>query len=226
MTITSSLGPDGYTVSIPAPVSGAGIPFANLPSAASAGGGYIARVSDFGKLVTLESDGAYWRPRHGQQRLYGQNGSISAPLATLTGVTSGQFTLPETLTLPAGLIAPNSEVWGEFVVYRVGATATGLVQWRLGTSGTVADSVVYQATMASTTANTSRMIAEARFGAAAARFFAPLAAAFGGGGSTATGADRTTNVNTAAAMSVTCDLASANAADTFHLVGYDLWLKG
>lgn len=208
-------------------VSGAGIAWAGHATAVTAGAGALCKfaIGNSGG-VTMVSDGTYWRPFNGRARLYGRNGQIAAPLATLTGITAGAFTLPETLTIPAALIAPHSEVWANFEFFRTGATATALVQWRLGTAGTTSDLVVYQASMAATTSHQSRGYSAAKFGTATDRFWAPNASNMNGGGSQASGADRTSNVNTAAAMQITADIASANAADTFLLLAYSVWLEG
>ena len=207
-------------------VSGVGILWADRPTAAAAGNGALQWFSDIGGGSLWRSDGTNWRPANGRTRLYAKNGLIAAPLATLTGVTSGVFTLPETLTIPAGLIAPHSAVWGNFEIFRTGATATALVQWRIGTAGTTSDSIVYQSSMSATTNHQSRSYSAAKFGTGTDRFFAPNSSNMNGGGSQAAGVDRTTNVNTAAAMYATVDLSSANAADTFSLIAYSLWIEG
>ncbi len=217
---------DSDFAAVQALVSGVGILWADRPTAAAAGNGALQWFSDIGGGSLWRSDGTNWRPANGRTRLYAKNGLIAAPLATLTGVTSGVFTLPETLTIPAGLIAPHSAVWGNFEIFRTGATATALVQWRIGTAGTTSDSIVYQSSMSATTNHQSRSYSAAKFGTETDRFFAPNSSNMNGGGSQAAGADRTTNVNTAAAMYATVDLSSANAADTFSLIAYSLWIEG
>ena len=98
------------------PVSGAGnigpaTTFANLPSAASSAG-LTYRVTDVGPVGAGSlwiSDGTRWRTLGGRQLHCAAQGTIAAPLATLSGAT-GKFSLPAgdrvtsgSILLPVGL---------------------------------------------------------------------------------------------------------------------------
>lgn len=79
-------------------------------------------ATDIGPNGTLFAwDGTYWRPANGFAVVYGQYGTIAAPIATLTGNGTQQvFTLPELCLLPAGLLAPGSRLDVEAQVYKEG----------------------------------------------------------------------------------------------------------
>lgn len=99
--------------------------WATRPTAAPVASRYFA--TDIGPNGTLFSwDGTYWRPANGQALVYGAFGTISTPLATLTGNGTEQvFTLPELCLLPAGLLSPGSRLDVSAQMYKDGATHSG-----------------------------------------------------------------------------------------------------
>lgn len=194
---------------------------------ANANAGKRAVVTDFVSRPVVVSDGANWRPLNGRMRLYGRNGTVAAPLASFTGVTAGYFTLPQTLTIPAGIVAPHSEVWANFDIYKTGAGGTAGISMRLGTTGGATDGVFGSGTAAAASGQTVRLYSGARFSAATDRFLSTGYAAFNGGGSSVSSAfDRTTGVSTTASMVISLELSAANVADTIMLLGYSVWLEG
>jgi len=187
--------------------------------------GAVAFAWDIGERgIWLVADGTYWRPRNGRQIIVQRFGTLAAPLASLTGVASGVFALPKLPEFPAGLIAPNSRVTAQVDVARMGVNGTATLAVRLGTAGTTADSSIYQATMAATDALMAQIDQSARFGASATTFYTLINT--GQNAQATNGADRTTNVNTAAKMAGTVTISGANALDSFAVLGYSFALEG
>lgn len=182
-------------------------------------------VWDIGQAgVYLVSDGVNWRPRDGRQLLFQRFGDITAPLDTKTGATAHTLALPQTLLIPAGLIAPHSRVDFRGEVRRTTNTATASLNVRLGTAGTTADNTVYTASMAATAGMTAQVNQSARFGSATTRYVSMNNTNQNAQGNNLV--ERSTNVNTASDMRVTMDISGANTADTFTLIGYSLYLEG
>lgn len=176
------------------------------------------------KGIYLVSDGTYWRPRDGRQLLFQRFGDITAPLDTKTGAATLIFTLPQTLLIPGGLIAPHSRLDIRAEVRRTTATGGATLNLRLGTAGTTADQAIYSATLVGTAGLTAQINQSARFGSAATRYTSMNNTNQNAQGNTLV--ERTTNVNTANDMRVTIDLGGANVADTFTLIGYSVYLEG
>ncbi|MFZ5548082.1 MAG: hypothetical protein ACOZJX_05255 [Pseudomonadota bacterium] len=174
--------------------------------------------------IWLVADGTYWRPRDGRQPIVQRFGSLAAPLASLTGAASGVLALPKVPEFPAGLIAPNSRVVAQVDVARAGANGTATVAVRLGTAGTTADSSLYQASMAATDGLIAQIHQSARFGVSATSFYSLLNT--NQNAQATNGADRSTNVNTAAKMTCNVTISSANTLDTFSVLGYSILLEG
>lgn len=176
------------------------------------------------------SDGSNWRPLNGNVLLYSQNGSLTTPISSLTGAAAGTFVLPggaSSLVIPAGMCFNGAAVGGEFVFYRTTATATSNVQFRLGTAASTADGMISTATMTAAANHSSRVISMARFGSSTSAYNAAGYTNYGGGASNPSAiADRTSNVNTAAAMYATADYSAGNAADVFQLISYKVWFEG
>lgn len=112
--------------------------WAARPTAAPVASRYFA--TDIGPNGTLFSwDGAYWRPANGQALVYGAFGTISTPLATLTGNGFEQvFTLPELCLLPAGLLPIGSRLDVSAQLYKDGAAHNGSVYGFLANTPTPA----------------------------------------------------------------------------------------
>jgi hypothetical protein len=182
-------------------------------------------VWDIGQAgVYLVSDGANWRPRDGRQLLYQRFGDTTAPLDSKPGAASMSFALPQTLVIPAGLIAPHSRLDVRAEVRRTTATATATLNLRLGTAGSTADNTLYTASLAATAGLTAQVNQSARFGSVATRYTSMNNTNQNAQGNNLV--ERSTNVNTAADMRVTFDMSAANTADTFTLLGYSVYLEG
>ncbi len=206
------------------PVSEDWVPtWPDLPAAASVVPPRVYTVLADGSQ--WRTDGTRWRPAAGRGRGVQRCGSVAAPLVTLTGVTAGSFALPIVPEFPAGMIAPHSRVYVEAMVRRLSAAGTALVQARLGTTGSPSDSTIYSLSTGAIAGTDIRISSMAIFGSSATSFSSPNSISENGSGASLF-ADRSANVDTSSAMSVTIGVASANAGDSFSLVYYNVWLEG
>ena len=193
-----------------------------LPAAASVVPGRTYTVLADGSQ--WRSDGAWWRPVNGRVLIAQRCGSNGAPIATLTGVTTGLFTLPLVPIIPAGMIAPHSTVRIDARLRRLTATATASAQVRFGTAGDVADSLCGAVFMAATANVDANPIGTAIFGTSTTSFFSGMTSSLNAA-STAASADRTTQISAAAPMYVSIGMGGANAADQFALLSYSVSLE-
>ena len=216
-------------VGIKDPVSGGYMYFGGVSHlwaarpAAAGNSGQVIRVSDVGTGLGGShwvSDGTYWRPVGGSVVIAAQSGSLATPVSSFTGVTSSQFTPVKQPVIPAGMLIPTqSSIEIEASFRRTGATATATINVHLGTAKTSGDNPAYSFTFAATNlldmlANPSVFVAET------GRVSTTNWQTRGGSGNTSVTIDRTGNINTAAEMGITFSISSANAADSFALIGY------
>lgn len=161
--------------------------------------------------------GAAWLWR-GSVTIAQEAGLIASPLATRT--SDGAFAV--TITVPAGSLTGKCRLRIEAYCKRTGATtAAATFTAYLGTAGTVSDSTVGSVSINQTDGHVGRMDTSAYFdGVSTTSFLAggtSVPQSSTGGGSVAT---RTTNVNTAAAMTVTLAMSSVNATDSYALLNF------
>jgi hypothetical protein len=161
--------------------------------------------------------GSAWMWR-GSVTVAQEAGLIASPLATRT--SDGAFAV--TITVPVGALIGKCRLRIEAYVKRTGATtAAATLTAYLGTAGTTSDSSVGSVSINQTDGHVGRMDTSAYFdGSSATSFLAGGTAApqsSTGGGSVAT---RTTNVNAAAAMTVTLAMSSVNATDSYALLSF------
>lgn len=194
---------------------------------ASASSGVVIKVTDVGTTGSSGSfwisDGVYWRPINGSVILAAQKGSITTPISTLSGVTSGIFTV-DPIIVPAGSLVPGrSQLELSFKVRRTGATATAILSTYLGTAKTASDANMYAISMAATTlldVQGCPIIDISETG----RVISSNYSAMGSSGGANAFLERTTNINTLAEMGMTIGISAANAADSFSLLSYELKL--
>jgi hypothetical protein len=188
--------------------------------------GQVKRITDLGGAggTLFMWDGTVWRPSAGGICIKQRWGTVASPIDTNTGDTGSLFTLPEAISFPAGLIPSHSHIHVRARVKRTGANATANFECYLGTAGTSSDSILGRLALSAVDAHIGAMETQGFFGTSTTAFVSNGAAK--GQDSTAASSftDRSTNVNTASAMTLTLGMASANAADSFALVGYAVWL--
>ena len=177
------------------------------------------RATDIGRApgTIFIYTGSRWR------RLYPFNlvdvtSSLAAPIQTITGVTSGTFTLPTPVVVPADLLAVGERFRPWCEVYRRGANATATILMSFGTAGTTSDGQVRSESISATNNRISHQAPQCAVYSATG--FRTNGSSTLNGNATGSVSDVTTNVNFAAAMYLTLSINSANTADSFDLLGY------
>lgn len=192
---------------------------ANSPSAASAGLGARAIVTNLGAYdVDLVSDGTNWRPVNGEALIRHANGTVAAPVASLamTGAAA-LVTLPADIALPAKLLLPNSRIRVEAEFARSGTTGNMTVSAHLGNAKTTADPLL--GTEDFTTTQTSLWVEFiARFGSSVNSYYTATGSQRRGSGSAAPFADRT--IVGANQAFVSFGVTAGSVGDTLRLIGY------
>lgn len=152
-------------------------------------------------------------------------GSIATPVATYTGGTGGLFTLPATIPVPAGIIPDYSTLRIRAMLKRTGANATGQFDCQIGTAGAGSDSLVGRVQSTATDGHVALMEASAGWSTSLTVFIPSGSASPQGSSGGGTVVDRSTNVNRAALMYVVFGMSSANAADSYALLGYRVTIE-
>lgn len=201
--------------------------WAGKPTASSVPVGTVIMISDL-SYQRFVSDGTYWRPMQGKVMLYSKWGTLASPIASLSGVTAGVFIISGGAPkVPAGLIIPNSKLYLQADVRKVGANSTAIFNCWLGTAGTTADSAVVATSLSSATNMDGLVTAAARFGTSKTTL--NTRNWLGDGTTSASSAsvvlDKTTNINTDADMFVTLSINAASASDAFSLIGCMLFME-
>ncbi|MBD3812705.1 MAG: hypothetical protein IE917_10845 [Betaproteobacteria bacterium] len=196
--------------------------WAGKPAASASNAGQTIRITDVGHSASgslFQSDGTIWRPVNGIVLIGAGAGSIAAPIATVTGVVNGAFTLPlGNPTMPADFLPVGAIVKVSAIFHRRGANGTGTVWARLGNNGNSTDSGVNGAATTATDGKDTFIDAHAMIASAttfaAQTWLAPQSTGAG------TIVDRTSNAAIASAMIASFDVAGANALDAFDLIMY------
>lgn len=183
------------------------------------------QVTDYANQKWI-SDGTYWRPAQGRVCIAQQYGKVSQPLATLSGIVQGYFTIPGgTPLIKAGMITPHSRVYLEALTRKEGTGGTAGFYGRLARVGSVfPDATFAIATIGNSNLQCNRFYGTANFGTSTTQFVTPqyLAPAAGAVNSTV---DKASQVNTDEDMEVSMSIASATVTDSFSLFGYSVWLE-
>lgn len=165
-----------------------------------------------------------WSPLTGSLVLANNWGSVAAPVASLTAA-SGVFTPvggSGSLNLPGGmLLAGRAKLELEAEFNRTGINATGIINIFFGSAKSTADSNIYTITTTAVNNRATRPFVTLGFNE-----FVVTSTTYNTPGGSADGAavDLSTNIDVSAPMGITFALASANAGDTFALIGYSLKL--
>lgn len=200
--------------------------WAGRPAVGLVPAGTELQVTDYANQKWI-NDGASWRPAQGRALVKNIFGTIATPLAVITGVTAGAFSLPGgNIRIPAGMIAPNSRVIVSHTARRTTSAATANLVCYLGTAGNQADTGIVSQNLAATANLDIVACSGARFGTSkttmvCSNYLSEYTTTTGAGVAT----DRTFNVNTDADMFVSFGVISANIADSFGLVSYSVSLE-
>lgn len=173
-----------------------------------------------------QHDNVNWRPVGGQFLLCSYAGSPTNPVATLTGTTAAKFTLPGgDKPIPADLLIPDTSIiTAEIRMRKTGATATVYGTIRVGTAAGTGDPIMGHEQLGVGTNSDQRLKVSGLVDTTTRMCLDQLMvddSMVGGSG----WLDTTTNINTAAAMYVTPQVHSGNAADTYNLLGFEVVVK-
>lgn len=154
-----------------------------------------------------------------------RNGTVASPLVTQTGNTGAAFTLPVTPTILPGMLGPQSRLRIQVIGQRTGATATANFDVYLGTARTTSDSRVIRVAYAATTLQIIQIDTAVQFGTSTTAAMSTGKQSINSAGTDNQFGDLSTNLNTAATMYVTIATNSANAADSFSIISYKVWIE-
>ena len=205
-------------------------------------------VSDM-RNQKLISDGTRWQYSQGRFSLFNKAGTLTTPLASLTGVKEGLFNLGVELKIPGGLIVPNSKLVLQAEIRKTTGKASASVLFDIGTTKAIGSDVRMTGFQLAVAANTDMAFtASARFGTdkksiTTGTWLGDGSTSGGsqnifgtgtwlGDGSTSGGSQNVfsevlnhANLNTDADMWISPRLSNANVADVFKFIGFGLWLE-
>lgn len=210
----------GATVKVIGPVL-----WANRPAPSAVRPGTELIVSDYAYQKWI-CDGTYWRPAQGRASLFADCADVGIVLASLSGVTQGQFSIP-LLKIPAGMIVPESQIVITQRGYKTGTGGNVRFVASLGTTG-VPTSDPGIVSSVSGTGNNACVFSQCAgvFGNSKTRM---MAISYGEGAISipagAVPAFQSSNINTDADMFVTMWVTNGNVADVFNLTSYRVWLE-
>ena len=201
--------------------------WANRPPVNLVPAGTELQVTDYANQKWI-SDGTYWRPAQGRVAIAQQWGKVSSPLATLNNTTQGIFTIPGGNPLiKAGMIVPHSRVYLEALTRKGGTGGTALFHGRLaqvGAASSYPDSVFAILMLGNYNLQCIRLFCTANFGTSKTQFLTPQHLPPAGGAVNII-VDKASQINTDVDMEITMSIAYANIADSFSLLGYNIWLE-
>lgn len=204
--------------------------WATRPNYSTTAVGTVINISDVGGEAGSfwKATAVGWFPLNGKALLAKNWGSVAAPVAPVLNTTGALF-VPTggagSLVIPASmLIAARSTLIVRALIHRDGVTATGTARIYLGTAGTSGDSSIYGATLTATEDLQSRPFVEASaisaMSVTSTNYLPP-----GNTGTANVISTVTTNINTAAAMTLSFGVSGANTADSFSLIGYTVEIE-
>lgn len=205
--------------------SGSGVAWSALPSAAEHKGGQVY-VSDIGVNGSVwRSDGTLWNPVDQIIILARASSALATPLATLSGVTAGIFTLPAgQIIIPAGLLRVGSLLEVEGIFRKNGTTATCSATIRLEAApylGTANGANLVQRTMANVNGGFSRNTSR-NFILSSTSLLTTATGATNVDLSSSSIAERTSTIDMTVEQQVKFTIESGNASDTYNLIGYEV----
>lgn len=202
-------------------VAGAGILWANRPSAISNPGASIT-VTDvpIGGRTTFYSDGANWIPAGGAITLVSLTGTVASPVAQ-TATTGGALLMGAPVSgikISAGLIIPGKTTIQINALWSKGGSAGGIpCNMFFGTTNSFSDNLLANQFIGAAATSMYNQMTEVGFSNTTTYNTQQILAENGAAGATATG-DRTGNVNTSADMYFNFGHQSSTAPDNVALL--------
>lgn len=184
----------------------------------------MAFVSTFGCLMAPNAAKTRWRPLSGEFVLRQDSGSLSSPLASLTGATSGNLPIPGgNVSIPADLCAADWAIFAFFKARKTGTNDVAALLLRLGTADSVSDGIVSTAICENTNGRPLDNNAEIYFQSSTRVLCAGVrSAGLADLAAMPDPTDQTTNVDSAIAMTLGAYVFSQSAADTVELLSYSV----
>ncbi|MDN5752328.1 MAG: hypothetical protein L0H15_03475 [Nitrosospira sp.] len=205
--------------------------WATKPNYSLTAAGTIINISDVGGEggSLWKATSAGWVPLNGVVKLASKWGTVASPVATISGSTGALF-VPTggsgSLIIPASMLIPEHSVLrARAVMHRRGINGTATARIYLGTAGTSSDDTAYSLGIAATDTLEIRPDVEIGVVASASMTGTNWMAPGSTGSSPTAVTAMTTNINTAAAMTLSFGMDNANALDSFDLIGYSVLLE-
>lgn len=198
------------------------------PNAFTSAAGTIINILDVGGQAGSfwKATSAGWVPFNGTVKLASKQGSVASPVASITGSTGALFTVnggAGSVVVPATMLIPGRSLLRVAVLFhRRGANANAIVRIYLGTTGTAADATAFSLNFAG---NLQQARTDLEIGAATSSSLTSTFWLAPGASAPNAFSTMTTNINTDAAMTLSIGIASANALDSFDLIGYSVVLE-
>lgn len=182
------------------------------------------QVTDYANQQFI-SDGSAWRPAQGRILLAQKSADGSAALATISGVTSGEFAITKPV-IKAGMIPANSKIRVEGMVAKAGTAGNFVPAVYFGKTNSMSTDPAIGSVGVTITNDGSgtRWDMLACFGTSTSMFLRSGNTPPQGQGS-GNIYSQATNVDTAVDMFITFAIVNGNAADTFALKSYSVWLE-
>jgi hypothetical protein len=232
-TLSALSGPGGTTTFLradntyAAPPGGSGIAsytWASKPVSPSTGTQVL--ITDVGGPVgsVWTWDGSNWYPINGRVALFRKSGTNAAPIASLgpSVANNSLFSIPGgPIVIPAGVLYPGAILRVNGILFRTSGNGVAPITLWLGTSGTVSDSQVGSDYFSGNALDTQALDFRGVFSSSTSLTTNGRVATWAIYGYAA---DSSTNVNTAAAMTLSLGFTSAPAADSFKLVNIEVWI--
>lgn len=185
------------------------------------------QVTDYANQKFI-SDGTYWRPAQGKVLLAQKSRTTAAAIAVISNSATGQFTIPGgNPKISGGMLIPGSKLRVEAGTVKSGATAAYTMAARLGKNGITASDLALGSIGGAITSDAAgiRMDLVACFSTETNAFFRtgntpPMGQTQGN-----MYMSSSTAIDTTADMYVTFDILNGNAADTYSLAFFSIWLE-
>lgn len=212
----------------------AGIPLAlsytwnTRPNAFVTPAGTVINILDVGGEAgsLWKATAAGWVPLNGSVKLASRWGSVSSPVATITGSTGGKFSITHgygSLLIPAAMLIPErTSLRFSALFHRRGSNGGASARIYLGTTGTTSDASAF---VLAFNRDAYQVRADVEVGVVSSNSLTSTLWLAPGAVSANAFLTMTTNINTNANMSLSYGISSSNALDAFDLIGYSVVLE-
>lgn len=201
--------------------------WAGRPAVGLVPAGTELQVTDYSNQKFI-SDGTVWRPAHGRMQIAQKHGPIASPVAVLSALTSGVFSLPGgPIVIPADMVPSNSRITVSALMRKTGASGSVFFGARLGKTGTTGDAALCGMTSNAATGAEVSLSGSARVSTSSANNFIAMNTLGDGVSAAVTNvtSTSTTNVDHTVDQYLSLIVLAGNVADTYNLLGYVVGLE-